>query len=814
MGHSESQMKPAPHRPVPWKPATRSATLQPEPDPNSGRKEAPLRPAFRSGLQNWALASGLLLVACTPPSTPDQNVLRDQKVALGYALSAQVQQPFSGTWRVEGLPSWLTATPESGTNDVKTVLTADRRAGALSSAAQATLAADVTLSWTAASGTAGSTTGSATLKVSADLYRLTGQVQGSAASLDLNRLDLNRQNLGRQNLSLADLDSDRSHRVQVGGVQVGGGRVNLPAARGVIVEYRSQAARVQAMNTLTGGAANTAPQTTAQAIPQTAPQPVPGERVRSAVGRTLTLFTPDVQATLTRLRAQPEVAYAVPDAVFSALDMDQPTQAVTGQQSAGQPAASQPATGQPATGQAVSAQQLLAAPLNPGDDYAPLQWAYRLLGYPAVWRDMAQHPYQKAVTVAVLDTGVRYDHPDLKGQLYGPGDGALDVLSDTSNGDGDGPDTDPTDPATPGRTDVSHGTHVTGIIAASWGSFAPPCQGCSGSGVVGATYTAPVKVLPVRVLGAPDGSGSESDIALALRYAAGDPVTLGTANGDNGQGGSQIYTNPHPAAVINLSLGGPLTDPLQIRVICDAVARATDLGALVVAAAGNFSGTAPVYPAACPGAVSVASVSLSETAVPQHAYYSDRYPQVALSAPGGNPGTTYNGGTLSGQPMPDEILSTGWNYATNLPAYYLEAGTSQAAPQVTALAALLLSKGTVTTASAALSRMVATATDLGAAGRDDTYGAGLINPASALGAPAVSNTLGLSVQADGGRSYQPVLDSVGRFTAYLPDGAFRLLAGRDSNGNGLAGEMGEPRAEKSVTLGPALPTLEIGSLTP
>ncbi|WP_407541274.1 S8 family serine peptidase [Deinococcus radiomollis] len=786
-------------------------TLRPAPDLSSGRndlgsgrKKAPLRP----GLRNWALASGLLLVACTPPATPDQNVLKDQNVTLGYGLSAQVQQPFKGTWRIEGLPSWLTATPESGTNDVLTVLTANRRAGTPSSAAQATLAADVKLSWTAAStsGAAGSGTpgssavGSATLKVSADLYRLTGQVQGSAASLGLNRQDLN----------YSGLDPAGAAPLRTGGVRatlpsslpVGGS----PGVQDVIVEYRSQSARVQAMNTVTGSAATPATQTPAAQTPaaqtptaQTSPQSVPGERLRSAVGQTLTLSTPDVEATLARLRGQPEVAYAVAGAVFSALDLDQPTRQITGQAVAGQAF----------TGQTVTAQQLLAAPLNPTDEYAPLQWAYRLLGYPAVWRDMQQRPYQKAVTVAVLDTGVRYDHPDLKGRLYGPGDGALDLLSSKTNGDGDGPDTDPTDPATPGRTDISHGTHVTGIIAATWGSFAPPCPSCSGSGVVGATYTAPVKVLPIRVLDAPDGNGSESDIALALRYAAGDPVTV-----TNAQGVGQTYTNPHPAAVINLSLGGPLTDTLQIKVICDAVARATDLGALVVAAGGNFSGTAPIYPAACPGAVSVASVSLSETAVPQHAYYSDRYPQVALSAPGGNPGTAYNGGTLSGQPMPDEILSTGWNYAANLPGYYLEAGTSQAAPQVTALAALLLSKGTVTTASAALARMVATATDLGAPGRDDTYGAGLINPAAALGAPAVSNALGLTVQDDGGGSYQPALDSVGRFTAYLPDGAFRLLAGRDSNGNGLAGETGEPRAEKSVTLGPALPTLDTGTLTP
>ena len=336
-------------------------------------------------------------------------------------------------------------------------------------------------------------------------------------------------------------------------------------------------------------------------------------------------------------------------------------------------------------------------------------------------------------------------------------------------------------------------------------SFAPPCATCSGSGVAGASYTAPIRVLPVRVLDAPNGEGLESDIALAVRYAAGDPVVLSDG---------KTYTNPHPAQVINLSLGGPLSDRNQIEMLCSAVSQATTLGSLVVAAGGNDGDTTPYYPAACPGAVAVASVSLSDSAVPTHAYYSSVYQQLALSAPGGNPKTAYNGGRLNNQSMPDEILSTGWNYAGNLPGYYLEAGTSQAAPQVTALAALLLSKGVAATPAAALDRMLATASDLGAAGRDSTYGVGLINPAAALGAVPVSNTLGLSVQDEQGRSYVPALDSVGRFTAYLPGGSFRVVAGRDSNGNGFAGEAGEPRVEKTVSIGPSLPSFDVGTLTP
>ncbi|WP_425146266.1 S8 family serine peptidase [Deinococcus sp.] len=682
-----------------------------------------------------AVALSLMLVACPQPSQPDGG-LQNGVLALGYDLSGTLQQPFAGSWMIEELPAWLTALPISGTGNLNSSVQVSRSAAVKTDAAQATLSGTLSLRWHSQDG---SQTGVAQVAVTASLYHLSGQVVASGTAITAS--------------DLARRDGLR-----------GQGTAAAPGA--VIVTYRSEAARVQATR-LEGS--------------------VTEDRVSSAVGRTLTLQTSDPQATIRRLRAQPEIESVVQGAVLTALDLAPPA----------------PATSAPALSPQALSPQALAQPLIPTDEYAAAQWAFRLLGYPAVWRDMQQTPYTRPVTVAVLDTGVRYDHPDLKGQLYGPGDGALDVLSSSANGDGDGVDSDPTDPATPGRSDSSHGTHVSGIIAANWGQFAPPCAACSGSGVVGASYSAPLRVLPIRVLDAPGGNGSESDIAAAILYAAGKPGVVF---------GSRAYTNPHPAQVINLSLGGALTDSAQIAVLCDAVSEATRLGSLVVAAAGNFGGTRAVYPAACPGAVSVASVSLSDTPVPTHVYYSDAYDQVALSAPGGNPNTSYNGATLGGSPMPDEILSTGWNYTTNLPSYFLEAGTSQAAPQVTALAALLLSKGVAATPAAALERMVQTASDLGPAGRDPLYGAGLINPAAALGAAGVSASLGLSVQGGAGRIYLPALDALGRFSAYLPDGPFRLVAGQDSNGNGFAGEIGEPRAERSVTFGPALTGLNVGTL--
>ncbi|GHF30162.1 subtilisin family serine protease [Deinococcus metalli] len=462
----------------------------------------------------------------------------------------------------------------------------------------------------------------------------------------------------------------------------------------------------------------------------------------------------------------------------------------------------------------------LATPVEPTDQFAPLQWAYRLLGYPAVWRDMQDHPYTKAVTVAVVDSGIRYDHPDLQGRLWTPGEGALDVLeatvdtAGTGNGDGDGPDTDPTDPSTPGRTASSHGTHVTGIIAARWGDNGATagCAACSRTGVIGATNTANVKVLPIRAIDA-EGNTDIAQVAVAVRYAAGLPVTLdGTT-----------YTNPHPAQVINLSLGGAIA-AAEAQPMCDAVTEATSAGALVVAASGNGYGTTPYYPAACPDAVAVSSVTLSGGSAPRRATYSNAYPQVQLAAPGGTDyfqdATYYNGarwdprGDGSSEPFVDAIISTGWDYTRNAPNYEVEAGTSQAAPQVSALAALLLSKGVTTDAASTLARLTGTATDLGAAGRDDVFGYGMINPVAALGAPPVSDTLGLRLQDALGRVFQPKLDAVGRFQAYLGDGTFRVIGGRDRNANGVYGEPGEPASEKTAVLGADSPAVDVGDLTP
>lgn len=693
-----------------------------------------------------ALALGLLISSCTPDPTPD--TLANKSLSMGQQLTLDVSQDFAGTWSLKSKPAWLQVNPQGGKGKVSFTVTADRAKATPVEADQASLSGAIELKWTG--GTASSPqSGTATWTVAADQFKLTGRVLEGAAVQGLD--------VSAQRQQVANVDAE---------------------PRGVIVKYHANVNAVSSagLTTQAGRRASVRGEAALTAAG------VKVQSRRDLSGQTASLAVSDVPAALRALRADPNVEYAVPNAILRT--------------------------------QQVQAQQVqLAQPVLPTDQYAGLQWPFRLLGYPAVWRDMESGAYVNPVTVAVVDSGVRYDHPDLAGQMWLPSEGALDLLPqyvDTKltigNGDGDGVDTDPTDPTVAGRQTESHGTHVTGIIVARWGENAASCAGCSATGVVGATYKANVKVLPIRVI-ATNGYATEADAALAVRYAAGLPITVE----------GQVLTNPHPAKVINLSLGGEMS-ATDAQPMCEEIQNARNAGALVFAASGNSNTTTPFYPANCPAAVAVGSVTLSGGSAPKRALYSNYYPAVQLSAPGGSgiyvDYTTYNGATLNDKPFPDEVFSTGWNFEKNEPEYVGMAGTSQATPQVAALAALMLSKGVTTDAESTLARLTATATDLGAAGRDDMFGYGMINPVSALGAPAISDTFGLRLQNERGMSFQPAVDALGRFQAYLGDGTYGVTAGRDQNGNGVYGESNEPHQTKFATIGPEATSVDVGDLQP
>jgi len=294
-----------------------------------------------------------------------------------------------------------------------------------------------------------------------------------------------------------------------------------------------------------------------------------------------------------------------------------------------------------------------------------------------------------AIVVAVIDTGVRYDHPDLLAVAAGgkllPG---YDMISDPSSAnDGDGRDADASDPGnwvtaaevnqvggpfyhcttlnpTTGlyvaQNSVWHGTLVSSLVAA-----------LTNNGIGMAGVGPNLRVLPVRALGK-CGRGSESDIIAGMRWAAGLSVP-----------GAPI--NPTPARVINLSLSGDGTCDAAYQ---DAMNEILALGVVIVASAGNTNGHAVRRPANCTGVIGVAGLRHVGTRVSG----SSLGPEVAISAPFGN---CVN--TASGTPCLYPILGA-TDLGTTIPvgptytdSFNVSTGTSFSAPLVAGVAALILS---------------------------------------------------------------------------------------------------------------------------
>lgn len=290
------------------------------------------------------------------------------------------------------------------------------------------------------------------------------------------------------------------------------------------------------------------------------------------------------------------------------------------------------------------------------------------------------------VVVAVLDTGVLFNHPDLGTVASG---GKLlhgyDFIGADPNGsfatanDGDGRDPDPSDPGdwisnsdlqnpTFSGCEVAdsswHGTHIAGIIGARTNN---------GVGVAGIGWA--TRVLPVRVLG--KCAGYTSDIVAAMRWSVGLSVP-----------GVPNLPLSEQAWVINLSLGSP--DPCS-NTYRNVINEVRAQGALVVAAAGNEGG-AVTEPANCPGVVAVTALRHVGTKVGFASFGAE----VTIAAPGGNCVNT-SGACLY------PIVSTDNNGTTapqpgNGMIYGGKLGTSFAAPIVSGVAALMWSRNPFMTA--------------------------------------------------------------------------------------------------------------------
>ena len=207
----------------------------------------------------------------------------------------------------------------------------------------------------------------------------------------------------------------------------------------------------------------------------------------------------------------------------------------------------------------------------PNDPYWSDQWNLKIIKAHEAWSTQLG---SIDVTVAVLDTGVDYDHSDLASRVIKGYDFAY---GDDDPMDGDG-----------------HGTHVAGTVSATIDN---------GIGVAG---LAQVKILAVKVLD-DNGSGSDWSVSNGISYAE------------------------TRADIINLSLGcGCTANDLPLTKIALDFAYLKDV--LIVAAAGNSGSSGPHYPSDDPNVISVSATTKDDNL----ASYSNRGSSIELSAPGGD----------------------------------------------------------------------------------------------------------------------------------------------------------------------------------
>ena len=317
---------------------------------------------------------------------------------------------------------------------------------------------------------------------------------------------------------------------------------------------------------------------------------------------------------------------------------------------------------------------------KPNDLAFEVQWNFRMIEAERTWDIQKGDP---SVVVAVLDTGIAFEDfgpyrkaPDFGGTVFVQG---RDIVNEDDHA----------------NDDNFHGTHVASTIAEATDN------------TLGATGLAfRCALMPVKVLDE-NGDGSFFEVAEGIDFAA----------------------RNSSVKIINLSLGGDGNS----NTVRAAIDRAVAAGITVVAAAGNDGRGTVSFPAALPNVIAVGAIDGRK----QKAPYSNFGTELDLVAPGGDNRRDDTGPNGVPDGRPDGILQQTLDPDSaergifNDFGYFFVTGTSQATPHVAALAALLYQQG-ITNPTAIKAAMEQTAEDLGASGRDDTFGNGLIRPSLAL----------------------------------------------------------------------------------
>ena len=337
-----------------------------------------------------------------------------------------------------------------------------------------------------------------------------------------------------------------------------------------------------------------------------------------------------------------------------------------------------------------------SAQTTPNDQYFGLQWGQQQLHTPEAWTRSTG----AGQTIAIVDSGVDLDHPDLAGKIAGGATfvGCPEQPNGCGNGDwqSGGPEAGAPD---------THGTHVAGIAGAVTGN---------GVGVAG---TAPdAQLLAVKVLG--EEGGSFEEIAAGIRWSA-----------DNG------------ADVINMSLGAlPGVQALEITGVIadarDAIAYARSKGVVVVVAAGNEFASLCASPSFNDGALCVTSTDRNELKS-SFSNFGIKPDMHVVAGPGGAALLACQDDIIS--TVPPEAEDGFCEEAEGTPGYDFIAGTSMAAPHVSGVAALLTAQGRDDDSTISVLESTARKPGAGAIGvPDPVYGYGIVDAAAATAAPGAT----------------------------------------------------------------------------